>query len=614
MTYWTIKVGSTEKSFADWGLSLPTRELRSHATSILKLTHAVPGADTDYIFALGATATVYKGRTLSGGTYSGGTIWFYGMFVDPRDSEQAESAQHDYELRDSWHWMERLTFRQQWYNGYVGSGTVFLSKLILFVDINGSPMTAQEVLTEILNYAISSGVPLQIGTLDPNINAPFQAAAQLTCADALMRVLRCAPDCVTFFDYSTTPPTFHVRRISTMSAVAIGLSDEKLTKLDLTPLYTTQVPAVILEYDVTGTIDGSTYYNPAFDKWPLTATGTELGALVANIDLKGVTGNNVQQIVRSQTVLPPGVGDDDGFWSDHAGWLDDLLNPAGGAQVYADAFTIDSMLSEVEDSHGVFQTVTNTGSDVTDRDTYPYELLEGAIAPWMANVHRKERHTVKCSYDLYSRASGSDKLVERKHTITLSVVIQTTNAGNGSGTDKAYNSFQVTTSAEPQPAGLAQYFYTALNVLHYRGTVDLTEAEVGGATYMGNLLNITGGTGKYASINALVSGVKENMEKGVTTVEVSPPKYLSPYELCDLLWFWRNRKLGDVQGRKTGLISGGNTQLSKTTGTTRANAAKEDGKASVLVIEGNEEGTTGNTVTTNGETGSMIGVYNDGED
>lgn len=151
MTYWTIKVGSTEKSFADWGLSLPTRELRSHATSILKLTHAVPGADTDYIFALGATATVYKGRTLSGGTYSGGTIWFYGMFVDPRDSEQAESAQHDYELRDSWHWMERLTFRQQWYNGYVGSGTVFLSKLILFVDINGSPMTAQEVLTEILN-------------------------------------------------------------------------------------------------------------------------------------------------------------------------------------------------------------------------------------------------------------------------------------------------------------------------------------------------------------------------------------------------------------------------------------------------------------------------------
>ena len=605
MTYWTLAIGGIEKSLADWGVSLPTRELRSHAYSTVKLTVAVPGADTAWQFTLGATATIYRNRTLTGGTYSGGTIFFYGMFVDTRDSETAADARHDYELRDPWTWLERITFRQSWYQMVgLSISEIQLSKLVLFVDINGNPINATSQITEILNYAIACGAPLQIGTIDPTIRPPYIGAASLTCAEALKRVLRCTPDCVTYFDYTTTPPTLHIRQRTNFSTVNIGLASQTLEHLDITPLYSQQVPSVLIEYDTSGVIDGGSYYQPSIDKYPGTATGTELGALVANVDIKGVSGTNVRQVVNSFNLFAPGLDTDDAlqFWTSHDANLDKLLNPPDAATVYGDnakikvgslRIALETVVQPTPPSTAlptlqwVPATLASNKSDIADRATFPNELINGAICPWMANNFRREQISVNITFDLFSTASGANVKVGSQE-YTCSVVIETTNAGSGDNTDKIYTTFQASSVAEPIPSGLAQYFYNCLNVLYWRGEVDLTEQEVGNNTFMGKVLNLTGGTGKYAAINAAVAGVKENMEQGKTTISFGPPPHLSPNELVDLLWTWRNRRIGDWYGRKTGYIGGGNTELAKKTSATRASGCKDVGKSSFTLVEGDD--------------------------
>jgi hypothetical protein len=71
-------------------------------------------------------------------------------------------------------------------------------------------------LCEILTFAIAQGVSLQFNATEIqntlNIFAPWYPARALKCADAIKHCLRLHPDCFTEIDYSTTPPTFHVRK------------------------------------------------------------------------------------------------------------------------------------------------------------------------------------------------------------------------------------------------------------------------------------------------------------------------------------------------------------------------------------------------------------------
>ena len=610
MIYWTLKTGSTEKSLADWGLENPRRELLSHAPSIVKLKLKVAGADVADAFAADATATIYRNRTSSGGstpTYSGGTIWFFGKFTDTIQSEEVPNAAHEYELRDPWYWLERITFVQQWIcgDGLGGTGGQWLSKLILFVDILGAPMNVAQVVTEILTYAISAGAPLQIGTIDPALYSPSMAASSLTCAEALKRVLRCAPDCITYFDYTTTPPTLHVRQRSTLSAVNIALTDTTLTGLELTPLASAKVNGVIIEFDTISSIGGNDYYVPTFDIYPGGTTAATDGVLVANLDLKGVNGNIVRQPISTMAFDDTDVTsatDAADFWSSRAGWLDRLKNPPSGSPVniLSGSLNIHDVKFFVQNADGSETDVTSS----TSRDQYPNEIKDGAVATWMARTHRRERITCLVDYTLYANPPGGN--VDVQTNKPLSIILETTNAGNGDGTEKVYSSFEGSLG-EAQPTGLAEYYYNALNTVYWRGQVTLTAGEVATTQLMGSLINLTGGTGKYAAINALVSRVTEDLEHGRTTIEVGPPAHLSPSELLDLLRVWRDRVPGDWYGRKTGLIKGRSNNLPTKTGPTRANAVSEEGVSSYYQVASVD----GHTTLTLDATGKILTVKND---
>lgn len=76
---------------------------------------------------------------------------------------------------------------------------------------------AQSVqIIEALNWALkpfatSGQFPFQIGTVSPNVDCPIDEVRDITCAEVIHKMLRWTPDAVTWFDYSTSPPTFNCK-------------------------------------------------------------------------------------------------------------------------------------------------------------------------------------------------------------------------------------------------------------------------------------------------------------------------------------------------------------------------------------------------------------------
>ncbi len=110
--------------------------------------------------------------------------------------------------------------------------------------------------------------------------------------------------------------------------------------------------------------------------------------------------------------------------------------------------------------------------------------------------------------------------------------------------------------------GLAQKIYEGLSVLHYEGTIVLTEQECTGAVGMGNVLNLTGGTGAaaaWATMNAQIYEIEESLDTGETKLRVGPPVYLDAGKLVEMLRAVRGRaQSSSMDEQKTGKPDSGN--------------------------------------------------------
>jgi hypothetical protein len=91
-------------------------------------------------------------------------------------------------------------------------------------------------------------------------------------------------------------------------------------------------------------------------------------------------------------------------------------------------------------------------------------------------------------------------------------------------------------SAETIPSNLAQTLFLAVGFVPYEGSVVLTEQECSGSVAVGNTLNLAGSAqADWASMNAVVQQVEENLETGTTRVTFGPPSHLGVPDLVELL-------------------------------------------------------------------------------
>lgn len=160
------------------------------------------------------------------------------------------------------------------------SATIFLGD-----DQIGHKVDSRSVILDALNFAIAKGAPLQIGTVDAGIFIPLEEVRAASCAEVIRRALRWTPGQVPFFDYSTTPPTLHIRTRANRTLVTIDVADEQVEEIELAERRDLQLSGVRIEY--LRTHERANYRFRTLDIDEAGPDPTGFGGLVMPVELYG---------------------------------------------------------------------------------------------------------------------------------------------------------------------------------------------------------------------------------------------------------------------------------------------------------------------------------------
>jgi hypothetical protein len=243
---WTILYNGTEKLLADWGLTRVQRRLVSQGVDELTFTAEGTPTDAAPVFANYSTITLYRNRLqATDGTFSGGTIWFVGLITQYPRAGSPEAESMAYKAVGPWWYLDNYVFQQPYQNIFLGYavagdpttaiyGQAYSSHLFLnqgnAVNALTKITTGQQII-EALNWALkpfvtaNAPLPFQIGTVSPDVDCPIDEVRDITCAEVIHKMLRWTPDAVTWFDYSTSPPTFHCQRRAELTTVNLDVSN-----------------------------------------------------------------------------------------------------------------------------------------------------------------------------------------------------------------------------------------------------------------------------------------------------------------------------------------------------------------------------------------------------
>lgn len=522
MANWTLlNVGNPagEKSFADWGLNNLVKTTSSQAQDIVTFTADGAPFDAPNLFTFSSTCIIKKN----------GIQWFVGRVTMIPRAGSPSSESMSYELAGPWWYLDNLVFQQTWKT--IDGETEDLidtlkSRIILNQDIAGEKLSTGEMISEVLSYAIGHGAPFQVGSVTPSLMVPFSEVVDRSCAEIIKAMLRWTPDAVTFFDYTTSTPTLHIKQRSACVPVSFPVTEEQLAAgINITPRYELQVPAVVLKFEQENSINDEQWTSVTVQT--AGGSGAEFGALIMTIQLGGSHVTYQSQKVKTQAIAE----NDPAWWEKKLKWLAD---PNITGLVITDG--------QKKDSEG----------ELSDK---PREIIEGAAPSWKQEPIASEDSTEEIQVTAYFSfkivsSTGAESYPELQ-PISCRVAGTTLNT-------KTYTQVTSVTEAEEIPGGLADSFYATLSVLQYDGTLVLTEEECGGEAQIGKLLNLTGGIPEWATMNAQIQGVTENVDSGATQIPFGPAEHLSPQDMVELLRSNRERVPSwRLNERTTGKASGG---------------------------------------------------------
>jgi hypothetical protein len=287
-------------SLASLGLARPRRRLVSQGTSTLSFRRAGAAVDAAYLFPWGTIVKMFRN----------GVPWFYGVVTQTPSAGSGRAEDQDYVVSDPWWYLENLVYQQQWIApSYPGANTTndpyrshcFLNKWIFnALSNNFTRETTDQQIADVIAYAQSapSNVPIQLpstpGTV-PSMDIPLEEIRDATCADVLRKQLRWMPDAVTWFDYSTTPPTLNIQRRANLAPVSVPFptpaSPSPLAEFAVDPCYGLFHESVKISFERQDDviINGQTqsWFLNTPTVYPPSATGREVTALVSTIKLEG---------------------------------------------------------------------------------------------------------------------------------------------------------------------------------------------------------------------------------------------------------------------------------------------------------------------------------------
>ncbi len=504
MSTWTLRdAHAVEKTLAEWGLAGLERRLANQATD--RVSFRSPGSDYDGepLFAYGDTVQIRRD----------GALWFAGRVVKVPRVGEAKAEGLRYELAGPWWYLEDLVFQQDWKqlqdfdDDASGLVNVSRSRVVIGQDVDGEKISGAAQIAEVLNFAIAQGRPLQIGTIEPDADIPWDERQDPSCAEVIRRVLRWTPDAVAYFDYTTTPPTLHVRHRASLPAVSVPINQgEPVQSVHLAPRHDLQRSVVVLKYEQTATVNGAEFTQIVKDQYPPDVDENAIGALTMTMELSGGNATFQTQRITTSPIQENSVN----WWKEKLPWLKSLGN--------------------IQISGG-----TRTPDDK------PNELKKGTISAWMGKESGLVEVKANLSYERWQDPdspydSTGNPIVEKKSVVSIVTRVR--------GTDAATQSFSRLrrfTPGEPVPVGLAQKLYASVGVLPYEGKLLLKEEECSGGLRPGSALHLTGGRSEWVTMQAVVQHVEEKIDSGETQIEFGPAKHLGADDLLGLLRVNRTR-------------------------------------------------------------------------
>jgi len=519
---WKIgKSGETPLgTFAELGLSALRINFISQAQS--KATFVSPGSVTP-LFAYGDDLVIYREDA------DGLQGVFMGRVIAPRPAYSGQSEDMLYELADPWWWLDNIVYQQAW-NVADGTGgdedpTIlpeYRSRVILCQDDEGNRITSGAVIQDVIGYAVLCGANMRLvaGSVSPDVKPPWDEALDITCAEAIKRMLRWTPDAVTWFDFSdaTRAPVFYCRTRAELAATTIAAAvpaDEQLSTrctvsmLDIAPRNDLVVPGVIIKYEQRGTWNGVPYEIVTKDSVPVGTPVTTLertpGVLLATIELAGFSRTIVSEDIETEDI-PTDLSAE----AAHEWWEAKLP------------------------SHTLDNLVVTASARASE---YPRELVAGRVQDWMNKDAEEETIHATIEYTL-----GDDETPEK---ISVAIKIIVTDAET-----QVYNNISATTG-EPIPVGLAASIYAALQTLQYEGRATITEEEISrGGPGVYNRINFSGLETAYETMNAQAQIITWDVDSGTTTLHFGPPAHLAPDELLALLRANRGRRVASGASKR----------------------------------------------------------------
>lgn len=580
---WTIgEVGGPVRTLADWGVDSATFEARSQLADTLNLTFAVERADAPDLWAYDTEMVLRRS----------GVVWFRGRVALTPRMLRPSAEGYRYELRNVWGDLERIYWEQPWRGGTGVGTAISHPRALLGIDpLTGDRIPGREALAPIAALATAKGAPLTIasGGLADGFS-PMVAEANQTLADLIRAELASHPDAVCVASYSESVTTLTMVRRGSAAAVSIAVGGRPLSSLDVVERHDMVCDAVHLQYEtsvlelfsIPATTEepariGSRRRTVFFrDEWPLESAKTRRTmsfALPGNArdpEVPEIRPGEIKTHAQAIVTRPlPRDGATDlaarRWWYDHLGLkaygltVEDIRLPsATTATVRAHKLTISPEYREPRPS-----TINPSATAVyttTDIDQLPRELVEGQVADWMGN---KVVPVVATSTIALAGASVNALAPEDRASIMRYVTGTATVSGNPNNfiaearvtvhaTDARTKVYQtpvsvtqgVTVSEAALNAknlqtvsiarqrsvipGLARRLHAAHSVLHYEGTLELSEEEAGGQRFLGKVLNLTGSDrAQWATMRAQIQGESVDLGSGLTTLTYGPPKHLA---------------------------------------------------------------------------------------
>lgn len=475
--------------------------LRNHAEDVATWTCEGDDIDSGARFVYGADISIWKVEDGSSSRVFRGVVTSI-----PREGTGPGQCV-SYEAKGGWYFLEKAYYTQAW---AVGANNIAQAKTRVILGYGPSgTVTPDQQLADIVRCAALAGAPIGYAFAQvSSVKLPADEQVDLTCADAINRILAWFPDTAVWFEYGGDglPAMCLQRRASRGSSGTVTLPVSGAAEsVTATPRYDLLVPGVQIVFEITSADSSRKFRNVVVQT---AGDATALGAAHFTISLDGGHANWLFNSLHSVAVSTADLQDPD--W-----WAAKVPELAGWTDV---SFSNCSSLPTV-------------GHKTLDK-----ELVRGAVQPWQDEIAETVTLWAEVSY---TSAEG-DVYADRRIAVTLTM----TDAETG-----VYGFLQSRQAAEDVPDGLADQVYAAVSHLYYEGRITFVGAAppyVG--AYAGKVINLTGGLYAWESMSSLVQAVEYDVDTGTTTFSFGPPEHLGPQDLCQLAQ--ANRKRAECRSQK----------------------------------------------------------------